>query len=104
MVAFDILFRSRSVPEEDAALIAMTRRWERTDSGRLAFASLAIPRKGEGPARYDASASFSPELRRFLRFPNAPVGTGGVIRRMTPVLPAGDGGLLPSFPLATLAA
>ena len=104
VVAFDILFRSRSVPEEDAALITMTRRWGGRDSGRLVFASLATPRKGEGPPRYDASAPFSPELRGFFGFPNAPVGADGVIRRMTPVLPAGDGGLLPSFPLAILAA
>jgi adenylate cyclase len=104
VVAFDILFRSRSVPEEDAALIAMTRRWGGTDSGRLVFASLAIPRKGEGPTRYEAALAFSPELRGFFGFPNAPVGADGIIRRMTPVLPARDGGLLPSFPLAILAA
>lgn len=103
VVAFDILFRSRSVPGEDAALIAMSRRWEGANPGRLVFASLAIPRKGEGSTRYDASPPFSAELRGFFGFPDAPVSADGIIRRMTPVLPAADGGLLPSFPLAVLA-
>jgi adenylate cyclase len=104
VVAFDILLKSRSVPGEDAALIAMSRRWEGADSGRLVFASLALPRKGEGPTRYDPSPSFSPELRGFFGFPDAPVSADGVIRRMTPLLPAADGGFLPSFPLAVLTA
>ncbi|MBI4590572.1 MAG: adenylate/guanylate cyclase domain-containing protein [Candidatus Rokubacteria bacterium] len=104
VVAFDVLLKSRSIPEEDEALVAMTRRREAPASGRLVFASVAIPRKGEGPPRYDPSPPFSPELGGFFAFPNAPVGADGVIRRMTPVLPAGDGGLLPSLPLAVLAA
>src|SRR2546428_3783761 len=34
-VAFDILFKSRSVPEEDEALLASARRSEETGAGRL---------------------------------------------------------------------
>jgi adenylate cyclase len=103
VVAFDVLLKSRSVPEEDAALLAMARRWEAEGSGRLVFASLAIPRKGESGARYDESSPFSPELRGLFGFSNAPLGADGVIRRMAPLLPAGDGRLLPSFSLAVLA-
>lgn len=103
VVAFDVLLKNRSLPEEDAALIAMTRRWGGARAGRLVFAALAIPRKDGGATRYELSQAFSPEVRGFFGFTNAPVGADGVIRRMTPVLPAADGGLLASLPLAVLA-
>jgi adenylate cyclase len=48
--------------------------------------------------------AFSPSLRGLFGFSNAPVGADGVIRRMAPVLPSTDGGFLPSFALAILAA
>ncbi len=102
VVAFDVLPKSRSDPEEDAALLAMARRFKAEGSGRLVFASLAIPRRGEGTERYEASQPFSAELRGLFGFSNASVGADGVIRRMTPLLPT-DGGYLPSFALATLA-
>lgn len=104
VVGFDVQLKTRSAPEEDAALIAMTHRWEKSDTGRVVFASLAIPRKGDGPTRYDVAPAFSPDLGGLFGFSNAPVGADGVIRRMTPVLPAADGGHLPSFALAVLAA
>jgi adenylate cyclase len=104
VVAFDVLLKSRSVPEEDAALLDLARRWEAEGPGRLVFASLAIPRKGESGGSYDASQAFSPELRGPFGFANAPIGRDGIIRRMTPVLRAGDGGFLPSLALASLAA
>ncbi len=103
VVAFDVQLRSRFDPKEDAALIAVTRRWETTGAGRVVFASLAIPRKGESPARYEVAPAFSPDLRGLFGFSNAPVGADGVIRRMAPVLPSADGGFLPSFALAVLA-
>ena len=103
VVAFDVQLRSRSDPKEDAALIAMTRRWETSGSGRVVFASLAMPTKGESPARYEVAPAFSLDLRGTFGFSNAPVGADGVIRRMTPLLPAADGGFLPSFALAVLA-
>src|SRR3972149_3325994 len=103
VVAFDVQLRSGSDPKEDAALIAMSRRGETSGSGRVVFASLAIPRKGESPARYEAAPAFSLDLRGTFGFSNAPVGADGGIRRMTPGLPAADGGFLPSFALAVLA-
>lgn len=103
VVGFDVQLRSRAIPQEDAALIVMTRRWERGGSGRVVFAALATPRKGDGPARYDMAPAFSLDLRGLFGFSNAPVGADGVIRRMAPVLPSGDGGFLPSFALAVLA-
>ncbi len=104
VVAFDVLLKSRSVPEEDAALLALARRWEAEATGRLVFASLAIPRRGGSGEGYDASQPFSPELLGLFGFANAPIGRDGIIRRMAPVLPASDGGFLPSFALASLAA
>jgi adenylate cyclase len=104
VVAFDVLLKSRSVPEEDAALVTMARRWEGKGAGRLVFATLAVDRKGEGWARYELTPPFSPELYGLLGFTNAPVGPDGLIRHMVVLLPAGDGGFLPSFPLAVLAA
>ncbi len=104
VVAFDVVLRARSDPKEDQALVAVTRRWDREGAGRLVFATLAVPRKGVGPERYDASQPFSPELQGLFGFTNAPLGEDGVIRRMAPVLPAGDGGLLPSFAFTAVAA
>jgi adenylate cyclase len=104
VVAFDIQLRSRSTPEEDAALVAMARRWEASGSGSVVFASLAIPRKGERATRYDLAPAFAPDLSGLFGFSNAPVGADGVIRRMAPVLPAAGGGYLPSLALAVLAA
>jgi len=103
VVGFDVQLRSRAIPQEDAALIVMTRRWERGGSGRVVFAALATPRKGDGPARYDMAPAFSPDLRGLFGFSNAPVGADGVIRRMAPVLPASESGFLPSLALAVLA-
>jgi adenylate cyclase len=96
VVAFDVQLSRASTPGDDAAFVAMTRRWQ---PGRVAFASLARPR-GE---RYEASAAFSPAMRAAPGFANAPIGDDGVIRRMLPVLPSVDGGYLPSLALAALA-
>lgn len=103
VVAFDILLTSRSVPEEDAALVALARHWEAATAGRVVFASLAVARKGEDGARYAISPPFTPELHGLFGFSNAPVDADGVIRRLAPVLPAGDGGFVPSFSLSVLA-
>src|SRR2546428_577989 len=102
-VAFDILFKSRSVPEEDEALLALARHSEATGSGRLVYASLAIAKTMEGQERYETTVPFSPDLRGAFGFANAPTGSDGVIRRMAPVLPAGDGRFVPSLALAALA-
>ncbi len=104
VVALDILLRTPSVVQEDAALIQVARRWNAGGAQRLAFGTLATPRKGAGLVRYEASPPFSPALRGLLGFSNAPVGADGMIRRMAPVLPAADGGFLPSFALVVLAA
>ena len=102
VIAFDIQLRSRSSPDEDTALVDMTRRWERGPA-RVVVAALASPRAGEGSRRYDVAAPFSRDLRALIGFSNAPVGPDGVIRRMAPVLPGSDGGFHPSFALAVLA-
>ncbi|MBI2553325.1 MAG: adenylate/guanylate cyclase domain-containing protein [Candidatus Rokubacteria bacterium] len=102
-VAFDVLFKSRSVPEEDEALLALARRSEATGSGRLVYASLAIAKTVDGRERYETSVPFSPDLRGAFGFANAPMSPDGVIRRMAPVLPAGDGRFVPSLALAALA-
>lgn len=104
VVAFDVQLRTPSVAQEDAALVALTRRWEASGAGRVVFAAGAIPRKDEGPVRYQMAPAFSPNLRGLFGFSNAPVGADGVIRRMAPVLPSTDGGFVPSFALAVLAA
>jgi adenylate cyclase len=100
VVAFDVQLSRASTPGDDAAFVAMTRRWE---PGRVAFASLARPRGEARDQRYEASAAFSAAVRATPGFANAPIGDDGVIRRMTPVLPSVDGGYLPSLALAALA-
>jgi adenylate cyclase len=99
VVALDVQLARASVGSHDAALVAMTERWE---PGRIVFASLAKPR-ADAPQRYETTGAFSPALRATPGFANAPVGDDGVIRRMTPVLPSVDGGYLPSLALAALA-
>jgi adenylate cyclase len=68
------------------------------------FATTAIPVGDRAAGRFRAAAPFSQDLRGLLGFANAPRGADGVIRHMRPVLPAADGGYLPSFAVATLAA
>lgn len=105
VVAFDVPLRTPTDPREDAALLAMLRRWEGADGGRVVFATVASVRRDRpGLEGYEAAPAFSPDIRGQAGFANAPVGEDGMIRRMVPVLPSVDGGYLPSFALATLAA
>jgi adenylate cyclase len=102
VVGFDVHVRRASNPEEDDALVAVSRRWQ-GETGRLVFTTVATPIGNGSGIRYAAAPSFSPELRALVGFANAPLGGDGVVRTMLPVLPAAEGGQLPSFALAVLA-
>jgi adenylate cyclase len=102
-VAFDILFKSRSVPDEDERLLVVAERSEATRSGRLVYASLAVSKTIDGYERYETSLPFSRDLKGTFGFANAPVGSDGVVRRMVPVLPASGGRFVPSLALSALA-
>lgn len=104
VVAYDVVFQAPTTPGEDAALLGLARRWAAAPTGRAVFASLAIPRQAGEIPRYDAAPLFSPELRGLFGFSNALVGADGLVRRMAPLLPAGEGGYLPALSLAALAA
>lgn len=104
VVAFDLIVKTVTAAAADAALVEVSRRAVAEGQGRLVFAALARPRPGPDRERYEMGEAFSPALRARLGFSNTPVGSGGVIRRMAPVLPAVGGGFLPSFALAVLAA
>ncbi len=98
VVAFDVLFQAPSLPEEDAELTAIHARWP----GRIVLAREAVERAdGRG---WDLRPHFSPTLDGPSGFVNAPVERDGVVRRFDPVLPAGGGGMHPSFALAAVAA
>jgi adenylate cyclase len=102
-VALDVQLSRASDPDHDAALVAASRRWA---PGRVAFATIARPREGgdrRAEPRYQPGLAFSPALGATPAFANAPLGDDGMIRRMTPVLPAADGGYLPSLALAAVA-
>lgn len=102
VVALDVQFPTPTDPDEDAALLAVSRRWAAGPGGRLAFATTAT---GDVAARrFSVAAPFSSALRGLFGYANAPRGADGVIRHMRPVLPAVAGGYLPSLALATLAA
>jgi adenylate cyclase len=102
VVGFDVQVKRASSPEEDGALVAVSRRWQ-GDGGRLVFTTVATP-AGEWPSiGYTATPAFSPELRALVGFANAPLGGDGLVRTLLPVLPAAGGGQLPSFALAVLA-
>lgn len=104
-VAFDVVLKSPTTPAEDALLIATTKRWRNTAGReRIVFADFAEPTsEGRHPV-YAMGGPFSPDVRAIFGFANAPIGDDGVIRRSVPVLPAADGGHLPSLALAALAA
>ncbi len=103
VVAFDVVFEAPTDPSEDAALVAMSRRWEREGANALVFSARAVAREGGTPERYALVPAFSPDLKGFLGFPNAPVDDG-VVRRMAPVYPSTQGGFIPAFSVAVLAA
>jgi len=100
VVAFDLVMATPTDAADDQALVEASRR----AAAGLVFASPARARPTPQGERYEMEGAFSPELRAILGFPNAPVGDDGVIRRMSPVLPAAAGGFLPSLAVATLAA
>jgi adenylate cyclase len=100
VVALDIQLSRATTAGDDAALVALTRRWP---PGRVALAAIAVSTPGQSGERYGLTTAFSPELRATPGFANAPVGDDGVIRRMRPVLPSTDGGWVPSLALAALA-
>ena len=103
VVAIDLVLRTPTDEAADAALIAVSQRAGAPSESRLVFASVARPLGGARGERFEMSPAFSPALRAGFGFSNTPVGADGIIRRMTPVLPATDGGLLPSFALMALA-
>jgi adenylate cyclase len=102
VVAVDVVLTNAAVPAEDAALIAIARRWHERAPGRIVFAALIRPEAGATPPVYALSPPFT-DLPVTFGFANAPVGTDGVIRRAAPVLPDARGGFLPSLALAALA-
>lgn len=97
VVALDILLQAPTSPEEDEAFVAMARRWP----GRLVLAQEAVP---GADGKFEAKPHFSPELNGPSGFVNAPVEKDGLVRRFDPVLPAANGGFLPSLALAAVAA
>jgi adenylate cyclase len=103
VIAVDLVVRTPTEPAADAALVAVSERAAADNGSRLVFAAIARPASGQGGERFELSPAFSPALRAGFGFSNTPVGADGMIRRMTPVLPAADGSLLPSFALAALA-
>jgi adenylate cyclase len=100
VVALDVLLQTPTTSDEDAALVAVARRW--APSGRLVLAREAVrPPAGEG---YVLRPHFSPSLGGLSGFINAPIDADGLVRRFHPVLPGEHGGLHPSLALATVAA
>ena len=101
VVALDFVASTTTDPTADDALIAVSR--QPAARGRLVFASVAREQPGPEGARYEMGGGFSPLLLARFGFSNTPVGSDGIIRRMAPVLPAVDGGFLPSFALSAVA-
>jgi adenylate cyclase len=102
VVALDVVITAPSTAAEDQALLATVRHWSLARPGRLVLASLVAPAaRRDG---YRMLPPFSPELQELVGFANAPLGADGAIRRFTPLLPATEGGHLPSLALVTLAA
>lgn len=103
VVGFDVHLRRATTRSDDEALVEVTRRWERPPSGRIVFANVARPTNAGVRPSYIAEPPFSLAVRSLFGYGNAPIGSDGIVRRMLPLLPARDGGWLPSFALAVLA-
>jgi adenylate cyclase len=101
VVAVDVVVTTPSAPADDQALLATARHWNTERPGSLVFASLAMPEARNGG--YALLPPFSPELVALVGFANSSVGTDGVVRSFSPVLPAAGGGRLPALALAALA-
>ena len=98
VVGLDITLK---VPAEgDEALAAVAQRWNRSDRRPLVFAAIASPTRPDG---YALDPLFSPDLPGLVGFSNGLVGSDGIIRRMAPTLPAGQGSSLPALSLAVTA-
>ena len=104
VVAFDLVLTAPTVPAEDQALLATVARWSAARPGSLLFATFAMPADPDGAGGYILLPPFAPELAGLLGFANAPIGSDGMVRRFTPVLPRAGGGWLPALSLTTLAA
>ena len=103
VVAVDVVVSDASVPEEDAALVTVARRWAAAAPGRIVFATRLASPAAAGRSGWTADESFSRELPVTLGFANAPAGADGMIRWAAPLLRAADDGFLPSLALAALA-
>lgn len=103
VVALDFQLRTAESTKGDEALASLARRGALTGPARPVFATEAIPQGSGTSSGYNLVPFFAP-MPGLVGFANAPVGADGVIRRMTPALPSSDGGMLPSLPLAVLAA
>jgi class 3 adenylate cyclase len=104
VVAFDLVLTAPTTPAEDQALLDTVTRWSASRPGALLFATFAVPADKEGAEGYTLLPSFARELDPLRGFANAPIGTDGMVRRFTPLLPAAGGGWLPALSLVTLAA
>jgi adenylate cyclase len=104
VVGFDVHLHRASVPAEDEALVAVARKWAAAPRGRLVFTTVATAEGDGAAARWTPTPPFSPALPAVFGYANAPLSGDGVVRRMLPVLPARDGGYLPSFAVGVLAA
>ena len=62
VVAFDVQFRAPTSAQEDAALLAVAWRAGSTGATRLVWATVADPRPGVAPPRYEMGPLFSPAL------------------------------------------
>jgi adenylate cyclase len=103
VVALDFQLRTPESIKGDEALAILAEGSAVRGPGRPVFATEAIPQGNGTSPGYDLLPLFA-RMAGFVGFANTPVGSDGVIRRMTPALPASDGGMLPSLPLAVLAA
>ena len=103
VVALDFQLRTPESAKGDEVLASLAERWAVSRAARPVFATEAIPEGSGTSLGYKLVPFFAP-MPGLVGFANAPAGADGVIRRMTPALPASDGGMLPSLPLAVLAA
>ena len=103
VVGFDVQLKRATTPADDAALVALSRRWV-GGPGRLVFTTAATPVADASPIVYAPTPAFSSDLRAIFGFANAPLGADGIVRLARPVLPAGDQRYLASFAVAILAA
>jgi adenylate cyclase len=104
VIAVDIEFKVPTNPREDEALLKAIQSAAENGVSKVVPVYLIRPENEEGGSvLYARPPFFSPKLTAVAGFANAPVESGGFVRRLPLAVRSSDGKILPSLAVAVLA-